>query len=142
MLCASYQLQYIIPFSLIFTLLREAQQRTSLASLWVPPVDSYWGCGWLSLLGSATSTDSCLLSWLYWTGLMIYPWSVCMWMELQVWSCELNCWFPDNTAVSYTKEPFSTGPLPLYASFTCGDSGVKGRLKHLRTIIKNRFQKN
>ena len=58
---------------------------------------------WLSLLGSA---DSCLLSGLYWTRLLVYPWSVCEWIELLPLTCELNCKFPDNTDGSCSKEPF------------------------------------
>jgi hypothetical protein len=37
---------------------------------------------WLSLLGSTTAADSCLLTWLYQTRLLVYPWSVSEWMEL------------------------------------------------------------
>ena len=36
----------------------------------------------LSLLGSTTTADTCLLSWLYWTGLLVYLWSVCEWIKL------------------------------------------------------------
>jgi hypothetical protein len=37
---------------------------------------------WLSLLGSATTAGSCLLSWLYQTGLLMYLWGVCEGVEL------------------------------------------------------------
>ena len=37
---------------------------------------------WLSLLGHATTADSCLLYWHYWTGMLVYSWSICKWIEL------------------------------------------------------------
>ena len=57
---------------LIFASLREAQPRTSpdipLCSLLLTHAEA--AC--LSLLGSATAADSCLLSKLYGTGLLVY----------------------------------------------------------------------
>lgn len=62
----------------------------------VPPDDlsQGWGEAWLTLLGHATTADSCLLTWLSWTGLLVYPWSVYeliklllhanMWTELPI----------------------------------------------------------
>jgi hypothetical protein len=62
---------------MMFTSLRNAQLRTSHG---VPPgsllLTRAKAEAWLSLLGSATTADSCLLSWLYRTGLLVYPWSV------------------------------------------------------------------
>jgi hypothetical protein len=87
----------------------------------------------LFLLGSAIAADH-----------VCYPSSI----ELDYWCvCEvltrgLSC--PDNTEGSCSKEPFlnrSTSlhilsfPLPLVGG------GLEGRLKHLRTIIKNRLWK-
>ena len=95
---------------------------------------------WLSLLCSVTTTDSCLLSWLYWTGLLIDPWRVYEWLEMPLLTCELNCRFPDNTDRSYSKELFL-----IRSTFFPTTSGrwraKRGGLKHLRTIIKNRFWK-
>ena len=60
--------------SLVFTLLREAELITSRswrssASLMLTHAEA---AAWLSLLGSVTAADSCLLSCLYWTGLLVY----------------------------------------------------------------------
>jgi hypothetical protein len=38
--------------------------------------------GCLFLLGSATTADSCLLSQLYGTGLLVCPWGICEWVKL------------------------------------------------------------
>jgi len=50
----------------------------------------------------------------YWTGLLVYQWRVCRWIELLLLlllllllTCELNCWFPDNTDGICAKEPLS-----------------------------------
>ena len=64
---------------LIFTSLREAQQRT-FPGIPAGPKPSCWLC--LSLLGSATSAHFYLLPWLYWTGLLVYLWHVCEWIQL------------------------------------------------------------
>jgi hypothetical protein len=94
-----------------------------LASLWVFPAEA-----WLSLLGSAITADSSLLFWLYWTRLLVYPESVLEWIELMVLTCELNCWFPDNTDGSCSKEPFlnrSISPVSFLLYCLCWVVGYK-----------------
>jgi len=54
---------------LIFTSLREALQ--SVCSCWFLLLTQSKGEAWLSLLGRATTADSCLLSRLYRTGLLV-----------------------------------------------------------------------
>ena len=96
---------------------------------------------WLSLLGSpillihVCYSDS--------TGLLAYLWSVYEWVKLPLLTCELNCQFPDNTDGICSKEPFLNVPLPHILSFPLSleGGGLKGRLKHLRTIIKSRNRK-
>ena len=46
---------------------------------WVTPEEA-----WLFLLGRATSAGLCLLSWHYWTGLLVCSWRICKWIELQL----------------------------------------------------------
>ena len=59
-----------------------------LASLWIASLrerhslDLLLAETWLSLLGSATAVDSCLLSRLYRTGLLLCPTRVCEWIDL------------------------------------------------------------
>jgi hypothetical protein len=60
---------------------------------------------WLSLLGSVTAADACLVSGLCWTALLVCLWSVYQWIQLLL-TCELNSWFLDNTDGSFSKEPF------------------------------------
>jgi hypothetical protein len=80
---------------------------------------------WLSLLGSTTSVGSCLLSQLYWTGLLVHPWSICEWIKVP----------PKNLSKQIHFPWIPSFPLPLVGG------GLQGKLKHLRTIIKNRFWK-
>ena len=68
-----------------------------LVSLWVPPADSSQAEAWLSLLGTSTTADSCLLAQFYWAGLLVYLWSFAsgltccccfLWTELLIsWQC-------------------------------------------------------
>ena len=85
-------------------------ERSSVENFWCPSGSLLLTCAdveaWLSLLHSNTTADSCLLSRLYHTRLLVYSWSVCEWFELPLLTCELNCWFPDNTYGSCSKEPF------------------------------------
>jgi hypothetical protein len=94
--------------------------------------------------------------------LLVYPGSVCEWTELLLLTCKLDCRFPDNTdgrcskkqnkqtnkqknpKQNKTKKTISkqvyfscilSFPLPLVGDL------LKGRLKHVRTIIKNKLRK-
>ena len=97
---------------------------------------------WLSLLGYVTTVANLIL-----TRLPLYPWGVCKWIELLL---STNLWTEllisrqhksvllQRTFLNRSTPPFCTlsFPLPLVGR------GLQKRLKHLRTIIKNRIWKN
>jgi hypothetical protein len=68
---------------------------------------------WLSLLGSATAADSYLLSWLYRTGLLWYPWSVWEWTELPL---PANLWTEQLISKQHRLELFQRTSLNRSAS--------------------------
>ena len=91
-----------------------------LVSLWVPPVDLTQGL-------------ADVLSWLYQTRLLVYPWSISGWIELLLLllNYKLNCWFPDNTDRSCSKNlskqvhcpPHQSPPRPRYPFFFTASGG-------------------
>lgn len=93
---------------LIFSSLREVYSRTSGGqsySILLTWVQSALAC--ISLLGHAISVDSCLLSWAYWTGLLLYlwgTWKVDWAVTTESW--KLNCWLPKNTDGICSKSQF------------------------------------
>jgi len=96
--------------SLIFASLREAQPKTFPGF----PICSSWQLVPIQLRPGGSCWVVLLLSWHCWTGLVVYPWSLCDRMELPLLTCELNCWFPNNVDRIYFKEPFlnrSTSPV-------------------------------
>jgi hypothetical protein len=72
-ICA--KLVCLVPL-LIFALLRETQPRTS------PSIPPGWGRGLAVLARLCHLCWFMLLTRLYRTGLLVYPWSVCEWIEL------------------------------------------------------------
>ena len=77
----------------------------------------------------------------FWTGLLVYPWSICEWIELISLTWELNYWFPDNTDGIFSKEPYlnrSTSHVSLLSHYLWF-RWVERRLKHLKIIIKSRY---
>ena len=97
---------------------------------------------WLSLTDSATSADSCLLSWLYWTGLLMY---LCFQVDLaapanlgiELLISRQHRWELLQVAFQNRYTPFPILSFPQLLV----DGGLKRRLKHLRTIIKNKVWK-
>ena len=101
-------------------------------------------------LALVSSADSCggrglaevmpllLLSWHYQTRLLVYPWSVCEWIELQLLTCELNCWQRRCNLLQRTisKQVHFTHIFSFLLPLVGG--GLEGRLTYLRTIIKSR----
>jgi hypothetical protein len=62
--------------------------------------------------------------------------------ELLLLTCELNCQFPNNTDRVVPKNLSKQVYFPsILFSLPPVDGGLKGRLKCLRTIIKNRCLK-
>ena len=92
-----------------------------------------------SLLGSATNADLCLLSRLYRTGLLVYLWNICKWIELSLLTSELNCWFPDNADRICSEEPFvNRSTTHIFFSTTSGGCWARREVKAFKTLIKNK----
>jgi hypothetical protein len=85
-----------------------------------------------------------LLTQLFGTGQLIFPWSVFEWtvlllllLLLLLLPCELKCQFPDNTDRSCSISRQVRFPCSLSFPLPLVGGGLKGT--RLRTIIKNRF---
>ena len=120
--------------SLIFTLLREMKPRT------FPGIPLGPSC-WLVLkLRPAVSARQCNWCWFMFAiqtlpnWLLVYPWSVCKWIELPLLTCAWqHRWdLLQRTISKQVHFPqILSFPLPLVGG------GLEGRLKHLKPIFKD-----
>jgi hypothetical protein len=100
---------------------------------------------WLSLLGS--ECHRCwlvLVSQLYRTGLLVYPWSVCKGIEPLLLTCALNNRDYSQQRWELLQRTFlnrSTTPRILSFPLPLVGGGLQGRLTSLRTIIQNKVWK-
>jgi hypothetical protein len=84
---------------------------------------------WLSLLGGATTADSCSAILTYRTGLLVHPWSVCEWIELPLLTYKLNCPMLDTPCnFNFFQNPFLMMVLKCFnLPFSPPPSGVSGK---------------
>jgi len=122
---------------LIFSSLREAQSRTSPGpSCWLRPgcLCQVVPCCWFLF------TVSTLLNWTADVS------GKCLWVDRAA-TADLRTELPISTQHrwEFLQRPFLNRSIPLaphpFFSTPSGGCGLKGRLKCLRTIIKNRFKK-
>ena len=126
---------------LTFTLMWEAQMWTSPAfplgaglTRWMTHADL--AMSWPFLVCSASTSGKPN----FWTGLLVYPWSICEWIKLLL--------LPGNGNGDFLTKPFGFAPKNLFLNRSiCPLSflfyylwlrWVVKRLKHLRTTIKRR----
>ena len=90
---------------------------------------------WLFLLGHVTAADSCLLSQHYWTGLLVYSWSIQEdWLAAaDLWTKRLISWQCRLDLLQRTISKQVHFPCSLSFLLPLVGVGLEGRLKHLRS---------